>query len=639
MIRKLLVLGLLCLLSFRSNAQTVAGYTSLGSKAIERGNYVQALDYLNKALRVSPYNSEAYFLRGYAKYELDDVIGAEKDFGESVKWNPRNHEALLYRGVCRSQQLKYKLAFQDFNEAQRLNEDDWRIYANRALASLYLERYVDVISDCNHLIKIKKDNSQTYLLRGEAKAGLEMYKVAIEDFNRAIEKDSTAMQPVLRRGIAQTKLEQFDLAVADYLLAMKLDGENALPIFYRGVAFSEMGKLKEALADFDTVLGRFPDNEVVLFNRAMLYSDLGRSSDALADYDRVVQLNPSNILARFNRGILHLNKQRNSDALADFNKTLELFPEFLDAHETRLEVLKKLGRKTEYEHASMELQLVRDQLAYSDDEIKEEQQVKLMKLTELKGDFQKSSQDVGKVQHQQVDVRLLPYYRISPFPETDKNISVYDGYGKPFYNMGIITFTDNAPELSVEQTKRAILAMNSDEGVSPTELVRSVPLYARLFEFEFIYDELTERIRKDETEPGYFFARANLAQIQLEMIQKAHLNKVGSLDVVDTIYQNQVEKLIAGIENDYHKVIELDGSMSFAHFNLAHVLALAERYEEAEDHFGKAANIIGNFIEANYNRGLIRLVLGKTSKACEDLSLAGELGFIDAYNVINRYCD
>ncbi|MCB9185536.1 MAG: tetratricopeptide repeat protein [Flavobacteriales bacterium] len=629
----------LALLSVSGYTQTVAGYTGLGSKAINRGDYMQALDYLNKAITISPYNAEAYFLRAYAKWELDDHVGAEKDFSEAIRLNPKNHEAFLYRGVVRSQQLKYKQAFEDFNEALRLNDEDWQVYANRALASLYLDRFVDVISDCNRVIDLKKDNSQTYLLRGEAKAGLEMYNVAIEDFEKAIKKDSTAMQPVLRRGIARTKLKQFDLAIADYEQSMKMDTNSALPIFYRGVAYAEMGKQQQALDDFNTVLDNYPQNEVVLFNRAMLYGDMNKEQEALADYNLVVRLNPTNILARFNRGILYLNKGKYKEALADFNKTLELFPEFLDAHETRLQTLRMLKDKDAYEKAEMELAVVREQLIFSDDEVKEDQHVKLMKLTELKGDFEKFPQEVGKVQYEKVDIRLLPFYRISPFPETDTDISVYDGYGRPFYNMGIITFTDKAPELTVEQTKRALFELLEKKEITPTELVRAIPLYARMHEFQLAYSELDKRIAQDEKQAAYYFARACLGQIQLELSQRAQQKKMGSLDIVDTVYQNKMEQLISAIEQDYRKVINLDSSMSFAYFNLGHILATAERYEEAEIQFGLAAEVRGNFIEANYNRGLIRLVLGKTEKACEDLSLAGELGFTDAYNVINRYCD
>lgn len=634
-----LLLLVVKLLPSNAAAQTASGYTSLGSKAIQRGEYVLALDYLNKALGISSYNAEAFFLRGYTKYELDDAIGAERDFGEAIRLNPRNHEAYLYRGVARSDQMRYHSAFEDFNQALRLNDKDWRIYANRAYASLYLERYVDVIADCNRIINLKKQNSQTYLLRGEAKFGLEMYKVAIEDFNKSISEDSTLMQPVLRRGIARTKLEQYDDAIEDYEFAMQLDSSSMLPVFYRGMAYADMGKYEQALRDFNAVLEKYPKNEVVLFNRAMLYGTLNKKSEALLDYNEVLRLNPKNILGHFNRALLFLEKKELDKSLKDLDKALELFPEFVDAYETKLEILKRKGDQKAFMEATTVLEEVRKNLFYSDEEVEEQQRIKLLKLTELKGDFQQTPQEVGKVQNKEIDIRLLPFYRISPFPETDSDISVYDGYGRPFYNLGVITFTEETPQLSIEEAKQVLFGIIYQEDVEPTELVRAIPIYARLREFGLAYNELNKRIADDEKQAAYFFARANLAQIELELRQQAHLQKIGSLDIVDTVYQNAMEQLIARAEVDYRKVIELDSSMSFAHFNLGHLLATAERYEEAEVQFGKAAAVRGNFIKANYNRGLIRLLLGKTTLACEDLSLAGELGFTDAYSVINQYCD
>lgn len=621
------------------SSQTVAGYTGLGSKAIERGNYTLALDYLNKAIEIGRFNSEAFFLRGYAKYELDDVVGAEKDFGQALRLNPKNHEAYLYRGVSRSRLLRYQEAFEDFNAALELNEEDWRVYSNRALASLQLDRYVDVISDCNRIIKLKKENSQTYLLRGEAKAGLEMYNVAIEDFERAIKMDSTAMQPILRRGIARLELEKFDEAIADFNKALELDLRSSLPIFYRGMAFSKQGKSQLALNDFNIVLDTYPENEVVLFNRAMLYSDMNKTNAALQDYDKVVKLNPTNILARFNRGLLHVAENRLTKSLDDLNKALELFPEFLNGHEIRLQVLQKLGRRSDYTEAEKTYNEVRSFIATSAEEVREDQQVRLMKLTKLKGDFEQAEQEIGKIQYQKVDVRLLPFYRVSPNPETDTEISVYDGFGRPFYNIGVITFTTKNPPYSIQDAKAVVSILELDKSPTTTEFIRSIPYYVYAETFERAYVRLKSCIDENTSETACYFSRGYVRQVELEKIRSEHQKMVGALDVVDTIYEQTVELLIAQIESDYRKVIELDNNMSFAHFNLAHVLASAERYEEAEVHFGLAASSRGNFIEANYNRGLIRLILGKTSKACEDLSLAGELGFTDAYNVINRYCE
>lgn len=584
---------------------------------------------------MSRFNSEAYFLRGIAKYELEDNIGAERDFSKALELNPKNHEAFLYRGVCRSQLLRYKEAFEDFNKALKLNSDDWRIYTNRALTNLRLDRYVDAIADCNRIIDLKKDNSETYLLRGEAKAGLEMYKVAIADFERAMEKDSTSMRPVLHRGIARTKLELYELAIADFNRAMPLDTTSALPLFHRGVAYAQMGKHQQALNDFNEVLEQHPDNAIVLFNRAMVYSDMGKTKQALADYDRVVQFNPNNILGYYNRGILQFNAKQYTTALADFNKAIELFPEFLEAHENRLMVLGRLGRKAEHEAAQQTLEAVRANLIMGDEDTKMEQNVKLMKLTELKGDFEPVKKEVGKVQYRKVDVKLFPYYRISPFPETDKDIAVYDGFYRPYYDVGVIALT-TSDKLDVLRLQKLMQQKGGATALGPVKLAVA---YALAKDYRSAYQLMDGCILNNENHAACLFARAVIRHMELEEHLNLYAQLYGDIPITDTVYRAKTEQLISEAEKDYRKVLDFDKEMSFTYFNLGCLMATAERYEEAETQFGAAAALQGNFIEANFNRGLIRIMLGRLEKGCEDMSLAGELGLIDSYSVIKRFCE
>ena len=42
--------------------------------------------------------------------------------------------------------------------------------------------------------------------------------------------------------------------------------------------------------------------------------------------------------------------------------------------------------------------------------------------------------------------------------------------------------------------------------------------------------------------------------------------------------------------------------------------------------------------EAYFNRGLLYIYTGQKALANADLSKAGELGIVSAYNVIKRYC-
>lgn len=619
-------------------AQPRGNYTSQGRYEISKGRYASAIELLNFSIQGNKFNSEAFFLRGIAKYELEDFIGAEKDFGKSVELNPKNHEAFLYRGVCRSQQLNYKDAFADFNQAIKLNEEDWRTYSNRALASLQLDRYVDVIADCNKVISLKKETGDTYLIRGEAKSGLEMYNVAIEDFERAMQMDSTSMRPILHRGIAKFKLQKYPDAIVDFERALELDPENKLPVFHRAGAYAEMGRQKDALDDLNDVLSAFPNNAIVLFNRAMILGNMNKPTEALLDYNKVVQLNPNNILGFYNRANLLYNQKKYHAALADYNKAIELFPEFIDAHENRVEVYRHLKDQKGFEVAAKELDGIKQMLSMSDEDVKYEQNIKLLKLTELKGDFKPVQQEVGKIQQQKVDIRLLPFYRISAFPETDRNISVYDGFNKPFYNMGVMAFVTIKEEKNetVDELLSKPLLLQSTE---PSHLIRLSSLYAIHGNYQAAYKQLNSCLNSDDKQVACYFARAALAQAELEHHQDAFEVMVGSLDVIDSSYQARTELLLTRSEMDYRKVIELDKEMSFAHFNLGHLLVSAERYEEAETQFGLAASSEGNFIEANYNRGLIRILLGKISKGCEDLSLAGELGLTDSYNIIKRYCE
>jgi tetratricopeptide (TPR) repeat protein len=621
-----------------ATGQNKTNYTSQGRYELSKGRYVSAIELFNKAIHLSKFNSVAFFLRGIAKYELEDFIGGEKDFTQVLELNPKNHEAFLFRGVCNSQQLKYTEAFSDYNESIKLDDEDWRAYSNRSLASLLLDRYVDVISDCNKIIDLKKESSYTYLVRGEAKAGLEMYKVAIEDFERAMKMDSLAMRPVLHRGIALGKLKNFDAAITDFELAMILDPENALPLFHRGTVKSEMGRMKEALNDFNVVLEKYPDNAVVLFNRAMVYSSMKKDSAALIDYNRVVQLNPKNILGYFNRGILKHNKKDYLGALEGYNKAIELFPHFLDAHENRTDVLQRLGMKLEYEMALIDLNRIKSFIAISDEEAKLEQHIKLMKATELKGDFEPIPQEVGKIQHQEVDVRLLPFYQISAFPESDANISVYDGFNRPYYyDAGAIAFVENGR--SKRNDIELQLELTITQSSRPKDVVRLATLRAMIGDFDGARNQLERCLESGKKEAICYFTRAVISQMELDALQETHTEKTGSLDIIDSVYQSNIEALLAVAELDYRKVLELDSDMSFTRFNLGHLLATAERYEEAETQFGLAASSKGNFIEANYNRGLIRILIGKVSKGCEDMSLAGELGLTDSYNVIKRYCE
>ena len=61
-----------------------------------------------------------------------------------------------------------------------------------------------------------------------------------------------------------------------------------------------------------------------------------------------------------------------------------------------------------------------------------------------------------------------------------------------------------------------------------------------------------------------------------------------------------------------------------------------EDYDGATEAYGKAIALKPDFGEAYYNRGYIALRDGRRSAGIADLSKAGELGIVPAYNLIKR---
>ena len=91
--------------------------------------------------------------------------------------------------------------------------------------------------------------------------------------------------------------------------------------------------------------------------------------------------------------------------------------------------------------------------------------------------------------------------------------------------------------------------------------------------------------------------------------------------------------------SDFDKVISINPDLPFVYYNRANVKLSTKNYQRAIDDYSMAIKLQPNLAEAYYNRALTLLYLNENKLACKDLSVAGELGITEAYNVIKRYCN
>ncbi len=107
----------------KSNTQDYAKLQSLCEEQMEvvrKVGYLQEIDSSTQAIRIAPYNADAYYKRGLSFQALGDKQGSISDFTEAIQFNPSHASAYYSRGLAHIDLGNKKRAVQDLREAAKL---------------------------------------------------------------------------------------------------------------------------------------------------------------------------------------------------------------------------------------------------------------------------------------------------------------------------------------------------------------------------------------------------------------------------------------------------------------------------------------------------------------------------------------
>jgi tetratricopeptide (TPR) repeat protein len=94
-----------------------------------------------------------------------------------------------------------------------------------------------------------------------------------------------------------------------------------------------------------------------------------------------------------------------------------------------------------------------------------------------------------------------------------------------------------------------------------------------------------------------------------------------------------------GAISDYTAAITINENYIEAYFNRGKAKQMLQAYEDAINDCSKIIQINPKSIDAYYMRGLLRINFGDVKNGCLDLSKAGELGDLKAYEAIKEKCN
>src|SRR5688572_1878859 len=94
-----------------------------------------------------------------------------------------------------------------------------------------------------------------------------------------------------------------------------------------------------------------------------------------------------------------------------------------------------------------------------------------------------------------------------------------------------------------------------------------------------------------------------------------------------------------GAIDDYSAAIKINENYIDAYFQRGKAKHFLQAYEDAINDCSKIIQLHPKNVDAYYMRGILRIDFGDTKNGCLDLSKAGELGDLKAYEMIKEKCN
>ncbi len=683
---KIFIVSLFLLLTVEASSQiNTDRVIEAGRFALYQQEYVLAISFFNKAIESKPYLGLPYYFRARAKYNLDDLTGAEIDMVKAINIIPFYYEFYRFRGDIRGRLGKHKEALEDYSKGLEIEPNDIGIYFSRGLVHMDMKDWQKSVDDFSSVLNIEPAQYGAYINRAIAKLNLKDTIGAVNDMDEAIAVNPLVSEAYRFSAAIYYDINNFDKALERIDAGINIDGREPVYYMLRGAIKYQMDDLQGTMDDFNKVIQLQPKNIMAYANRGLLRAEVGDVNNAIDDFSRVLALNPGDLLTLYNRALLYIRVGQFNDALSDLNIIISHYPNYSDAYMARSQAyagLHKQDAQAKDMNMAMKLQQEerkrgeqnqkiaqsgtankkpKETRGESDDNINNHDKIVVL------DDFSVEEKDVdeltdlkGQIQYKNINIDLEKVFSLTFFSEN--NIVDNTKYFKPevtrFNSRNIIektlVFSNKEIEDEANETfhyfrtiEEATLKLNNNPGNIDLRFVRAI-LYGVVMNYNGAlndYNYLIEHSPKNN--PDLIFYYLNRAAIRYKMIEVMQSfeedklpedlikNKTSKDDEEDKVIKKMLDYDL--IERDLKTVIDINPGYEFAYYNLGILYCMKKDYDGAVRQFTNAVKLNPQFAEAYFNRGLTYIFLKQESKGTLDLSKAGELGLYKAYNIIKRY--
>lgn len=150
-----------------------------------------AFYYCEKSIALDPTNARNIYLLATCYDEQERYKNALETVEKAIRLRPKDRSLIFSRGAYRNRLGDHLGALEDMRITPTNYSDNSAVYLNRALCFYALKQYSNCIKDCDTALAFNPKNSELYFIRGTAKSYVRDMEGAFDDLKKAVELGNT----------------------------------------------------------------------------------------------------------------------------------------------------------------------------------------------------------------------------------------------------------------------------------------------------------------------------------------------------------------------------------------------------------------------------------------------------------------
>lgn len=288
---------------------------------LDAGNYLFALEQLDKHLYDNPYDYYTYKLRGQGRKAIKLKEEALTDYNIYLEHYPEDFEAKFNRALLRYQTGRYELAVTDF--LQLISTPN----PAETTTTVFFQQSSNSSTGANIFTVQSGVTSIYYYYIGSSYYHLDKPLDAIRYLDSALLSAPNSVDNLIARALAREKAKQFDEAIADYKAALEQVSDHGLAKYNLGSLLNRLGKTEEGATYLEKSIEEQPELAYPYAEKAFRYMQNGVYDIALQEYNKAIAISGENTDYLLNRGKVKLKLADLNGAAKDFLRVMELMPE------------------------------------------------------------------------------------------------------------------------------------------------------------------------------------------------------------------------------------------------------------------------------------------------------------------------